>query len=189
MNTEQKLGIKVFYYYLSKRLLIGVLLLIVSFIFLSFKGAIVSKIAFLFSVKLALAIISSFIFILFTASVILIIGGLFMSWMDYISCVFTLDEASFNIRRGIFNKREVSIPYRQIQDINIEQTFNHRMMGVSKLIILTAGNDDKGKEGGSEGIFEVIDSRVAKDVRKSILQKTSIETVTEVKTPNTILTS
>jgi uncharacterized membrane protein YdbT with pleckstrin-like domain len=69
------------------------------------------------------------------------------------------------------SKKEISIPYRQIQDINIEQTFYFKMMGVSKLVVLTAGSDDNDKEGEAEGIFEVIDSSVAEKIREELLQK------------------
>ncbi|GEM_PF-5920884 len=48
MNTNQKLGIKVFYYYLSKKITAGIILLVVSFIFSFFKSSIVSKMIMIF---------------------------------------------------------------------------------------------------------------------------------------------
>jgi len=184
MGTSQKLGIKVFYYYLSKKISVGLLLLIASIVFSSLKSAIISKIIFLFPKSLSTAIVSYFSIGLFIVSILLIFGGLLMSWFNYINLSFTLDENSFNIRRGIFSKKEVSIPYRQIQDVDIEQTFFNRMMGVGKLVILTAGNDDHDKEGESEGVFRVIDYKVAEQMRKDILQRTNVQTVREVKNNN-----
>ncbi len=181
MNNEQKLGIKVFYYYLSKRVIAGLLLFLVSLFVSSYKSLIVSKLITIFSLNNSIDIFNYITSALYLIFVLFIIVGVVMSWLDYISCNFTLDENAFIIRRGILNKKEVSIPYRQIQDIDIEQTFNNKMLGVSKLVVLTAGNDDNDKEGESEGIFEVIDSKVAEQLRDDLLQRANIQTVKEVR--------
>ena len=98
-----------------------------------------------------------------------------MSWINYISCEYSLDENAFSIRRGIFNKKEVFIPYRQIENINIDQTLNFKMMGVSKLTVDTAGNDNNA--GKPEVVFDVIDSRIAVSIRDFILQRTNLEVI------------
>ncbi len=181
MGTEQKLGIRVFYYYLWRNVSIGIVLLIISFVVTFLKNAIISVIVFAISPNIAGISVSYFIVGLFAVSVLFIAGGFLMSWLNYISCTFTLDNASFNIKRGILSKRETSIPYRQIQDISIEQTLYDRMMGVSKLIILTAGNDENDKEGEAEGLFDVIDSNIGAKIREDILTRTNVQMVQEVK--------
>jgi len=45
------------------------------------------------------------------------------------------------------------------------------MMGVCKLTILTAGNDNNDREGEAEGVFQVIDINIAKNLQNTILQK------------------
>ena len=182
MDAKQRLGIKVFYYYLSQKILVGFLLLLVSFFIYSSKDGLISKMMILFPLSIASSIFSYFIGVLYIVALLLIIIGSLISWLDYISCDFTLDENAFIIRRGILNKKEISIPYRQIQDIDIEQTFNNKMMGVSKLVILTAGNDNNDKEGESEGIFQVIDSNIAEKMRADILERANIQEVKEVRT-------
>lgn len=82
------------------------------------------------------------------------------------------------------SKKEVSIPYRQIQNINIEQTFSHKMMRVSKLIILTAGSDNADKVGESEGVFEIIDSELALKIREELLKRTNTQIIKENQNPN-----
>ncbi len=181
MENEQKLGIRVFYYYLSKRVGMGILLFLVASIFALFKNALALKIISIFGISIISSIFNYITLTLYIVSLILIVRGIFVSWLDYINCTFTLDETSFNIKRGIMNKKELSIPYRQIQDISIEQTFYNKLLGVSKLNILTAGNDNYDRNGESEGIFEVIDSNIAENIRKSIFQKTNVQTVKEVK--------
>ncbi|MFZ1019383.1 MAG: PH domain-containing protein [Minisyncoccia bacterium] len=181
MDTSQKLGIKVFYYYLSKRVSIGAVLLIGSFFFSFFQNSIGSVLAPVLGEKAASAILYDLDGILFFVSILFIAGAFLISWLDYISCTFALDEDSFVIRRGILNKKEISIPYRQIQDIDIEQSFYHKIIGVSRLVILTAGNDEKDKEKESEGTFWVIDATLAERLRGDLLQKTSVQKVDEVK--------
>jgi len=175
MNTNQKLGIRVFYYYLSKRILTGIILLIISFFISSLKSVMISKLVLVFPLTTTTSIVSGFIIGLFILSFLLIVFGLFISWFEYISFNFILSENALIIRRGFFSKKEISIPYRQIENIDIEQSFNFKMMGVSKLVILTAGNDNNDKEGESEGVFEVIDSKIAVNIREIILQKTNIQ--------------
>ena len=171
MNTKQKLGIRVLYFYLSRRITIGLLLLFAFIILSSTQSFIASTISPLLGMKTSLALIHYLSFGLFLISILLILVGIFMSWLDYIGCTFSLEEQSIKINRGILNKKEVSIPYRQVQDITIEQTFYNRMMGVSRLVILTAGDDNNDKEGESEGIFEVVDSKLAEKMRSDILSK------------------
>jgi len=175
MNTSQKLGIKVFYYYLSKKISAGIALLVVSFIISSFKDSMVSGLNSFLSLITATSIVTYFINGLFIVSVLLLVLGGLMSWFKYISCDFTLGENAFSIRKGVLSKKEVSIPYRQIQNIDIEQSFNFKMMGVCKLVILTAGNDNNDKDGESEGVFDVIDFKVASSIKEMILQKTNIQ--------------
>lgn len=180
MNSSQKLGIKVFYYYLSKRILGGVVLLIVSFFVSSSKDLIVSKLGSFLSIENSLSIASYFITGLFIVSILLIIFGILISWLSYISFEFTLSENSISITKGILSKKETSIPYRQIQNINIEQSFNYKMMGISKLVILTAGNDSNDTVGEAEGEFAVIQSDVAEKIKGYILEKANLQVVKNV---------
>jgi len=175
MEQEQKLGIKVFYYYLYKKILIGLVLLIVSMIILSLKDAMILKLAFLFSISVAGKIIGSLITGLFILTFLALAGGIFLSWLNYISCTFILSDLSIVIKKGILSKKIITIPYRQIQDISIEQSFSDRLMNVCKLAILTAGNDSNDKEGEAEGVFNIIDINIAKNLQNTILQKNNLQ--------------
>ena len=87
---------------------------------------------------------------------------------------FVLSPDAFKIRRGVFHKEEFAIPYRQIQNIEIERTFRQQMLGLSTLIILTAGNE-AGQTGSDapEGIIESVDREVAERVRDELLRRAS----------------
>lgn len=174
MENEQKLGIKVFYYYLYQKIVIGIILLIASFVVLSFKANITSIFNSVFSHNTSLSITNYIIITFFIVSFITIVSEILTSWISYIRIIFTLDENSITIKSGIFNKKEISIPYRQIQDVTITQKVSQRMMGVSSLVILTAGHDNNDKEGEAEGMFEVIDSEIAQKMRVTILERSNV---------------
>ena len=173
MQNNQKLGLKVFYYYLSKNILAGIILFIISMLIASLKVAAISKLTYIMKVGTATVIMGYLITGLFIVSTLVLIIGALISWVKYISCTFTIGENSLSIKRGIVSKKEVSIPFRQIQDVSIEQSFSKRMMGISKLVILTAGNDSNDKEGEAEGVFEMIDAKLAQQIRDDLLQKSN----------------
>ena len=70
----------------------------------------------------------------------------FVAYLTYTNYLFMLDDDALKIRRGILSKEEVAIPYRQIQDVDVEQNISDRMWGVARLAILTAGHEEA-KEG------------------------------------------
>jgi membrane protein YdbS with pleckstrin-like domain len=75
----------------------------------------------------------------------------------YDSFYFTLDETGFQKEYGIINKVSVSIPYQQIQNVNITRSLADRMLGLSRLNIETAGSStSKAREiaGGSKSRAE-----------------------------------
>ena len=173
MEKETKLGLKVFYYYLSRRILFGIILLIISFIFLFIKESVLVKILFFLPATTATGLVSIIITFIFLASFAFLAGGMTLAWIRYISCTFSLNDVAISVKRGFLNKKEIAIPYRQIQNVNIEQSFLHRMMGICKLIIQTAGNDNNDTEGEDAGIFDVIDFNLAQTVKNALLEKSS----------------
>lgn len=103
------------------------------------------------------------------------------SWLIYTNYRYMLDDDSLKIKRGILNKEEIAIPYRQIQDINIERNLTYQMFGMSRLVILTAGHEDEPHpEGEAEGILPAIDKTLAEKLQDELLKRTDIQRVTEV---------
>jgi uncharacterized membrane protein YdbT with pleckstrin-like domain len=162
---------RAFYYYLYKKILIGLVFLVVSIIVLSSQTSISQGLSSVLPASAANTIVGYLTSSLFIISFLALAIGVFLSWLNYISCTFILGDLSFVIKRGILSKKIETIPYKQIQDITIEQSFSSRLMGVCKLVILTAGNDNNDKEKESEGVFGVIDINIAKNLQSTILQK------------------
>ncbi len=84
------------------------------------------------------------------------------------------------IRRGIFNTNETSIPYRQIQDVDLVQSLINKIIGVTRIAILTAGHEDKSGDTDldfSEATLPAIDYADALVIRESLLSKANVQKV------------
>jgi len=114
---------------------------------------------------------------------VLVLGIIiFMGWLTYKNYTFALGEDSLKIRRGILSKEEVAIPYRQIQDVDIERDLSFQMLGLSKIVILTAGHEDeKDSDDESEGILPAIDKDLASWLQAELLKRADVQKVSEEK--------
>jgi uncharacterized membrane protein YdbT with pleckstrin-like domain len=121
--------------------------------------------------------------ILFVFSLLIAIISLIYAWLTYINYVFLMAEDSFKIKRGILSKTEDAIPYHQIQNVDIERSFMFQMLGLSRLIILTAGHEDESPKGGdeAEGVISAIDKEIAGVLQSELLRRANVQKVTETK--------
>lgn len=117
----------------------------------------------------------------FIAFFLIFLLSAFIGWLVYINFVFFLDTDAVKIRRGIFNKQEVAIPYRQIQDVDIERNFAYQILGLSELVILTAGHEEKDQGGESEGVLPALDKDLADSLRDELLRRANVEKIVEEK--------
>ena len=106
-----------------------------------------------------------------------------VSWLIYINYKFSLGEDSLKIKRGILNKEEIAIPYRQIQDVDIERDLSFQLFGLSRIVILTAGHDDDKPDGDdeSEGILPALDKNLAEWLQSELLRRANVQKVVETK--------
>jgi uncharacterized membrane protein YdbT with pleckstrin-like domain len=106
---------------------------------------------------------------------------LFIAWLIYSRFKFCLGEDSLKIKKGLLEKEEISIPYRQIQDVDIKRDFSFQMMGLSRIMILTAGHEDEKPSGDndSEGILPAIDKDLAEWLQAELLKRANVQKVTE----------
>jgi len=179
-NMNQGLGFRTFILYIVKGILPGFILMFLAFVVLSAKNWIVGS--FLTSGytnadginRIVLFVIGG----LYILSIIILIIGLLVNLLTYAGCRFSLDDYGFKLHRGIISRNEVSIPYHQIQDVNVDQTILGRLLGVGKLIILTAGNEEKLQNGEeSEIVFQMIDIPIAKFLQKELIEKSAVQLV------------
>ena len=114
------------------------------------------------------------LFVLATAITFLI------AWLVYVTYKYCLGDDSLKIKRGILNKEEVAIPYRQIQDVDIKRDLSFQMIGLSRIVILTAGHEDeKPEDDESEGILPALDKDLAEWMQAELLKRANVQKVTE----------
>lgn len=130
------------------------------------------------------ASISSAISFLIVITLVLFIIVFFVGLFDYYKYSFTLEEFDIRMKRGLVKKTEKSIPYRQIQNINIERNPTYQILGLSKVILETAGHEEVGEEGTSEEVIEAIDKNIAEQLRDMLQNKIGVQIV-RPETPTT----
>ncbi len=110
----------------------------------------------------------------------LIVGAviIFMAIMMYehhAQHKFMLDDHSFHIRRGILMVKEKLIPYRHIQNVDLEQPYHYRIFGVVRLNITTARvdtfTDEKDKKYDSKHLIPLMDKKLAKELSHFLVTK------------------
>ncbi len=103
-----------------------------------------------------------------------------VSWLIYKNYQFSLDEDALKIKRGVLEKEEISIPYRQIQDVDIDRSLAFQMVGLSRIIILTAGHEDEKpstESGESEGVLPALDKDLAEWLREELLKRANVQKI------------
>lgn len=92
---------------------------------------------------------------------------------------FMLDNHSFHIRRGILMVKEKVIPYRHIQNVDLEQPYHYRLFGVVRLNITTARVDTfseekdakKKHQHDSNHLIPLIDKKIAKELSHFLVSR------------------
>jgi uncharacterized membrane protein YdbT with pleckstrin-like domain len=175
----QKLGWRTLMIFVLQRIQAPLLLLVVSIILFAIQGQ-----PFLISpqfgnlnpyVDLSAAVAFG-LFILF------FILGFFVAWLTYINYKFCFGEDSLRIKRGILNKEEIAIPYRQIQDVDLIRDFSFMILGLSRIIILTAGHEDHDPsddaDARSVGLLPALDKNLAEWLQAQLLKRANVQKVT-----------
>ena len=103
-----------------------------------------------------------------------------VAWLIYVNYKFMLGEDALKIKRGILSKEEVAMPYRQIQDVDIERDLGFQMMGLSRIVILTAGAEvEKSDDDQSEGILPALDKDLAEWLQAELLKRANVQKVVQ----------
>ncbi len=187
-NVEQRLGRHTWLLLLAKKTTTSIGLLLLAVILGSAKDFIGQGLSGIFSfvakdtVTASHVISSSVSFIavvILVIAVIMFIIGYTIARMHFRNYTFTLEEFGLKLKKGIFDIKEVSIPYRQIQSVDVARTVAYQMFGVSRLIIMTAGDDDAKQKGGAENdtIFDPIDADIAEEIRVMLQRRIGVQVV------------
>ncbi|AOW10098.1 PH domain-containing protein [Flavobacterium gilvum] len=99
-----------------------------------------------------------------TLVVFLIIG--IVSYLKYLNFTFYIDKENneFIITEGVFNKTKTAIQLFKIQQVNINQSFIQKLVGVYELAVDTAGSNK------NEGNIKAISHDLALDLKARLLE-------------------
>ena len=164
--------------FVLQRILAPLLLLVVSFILLSIEGQ-------PYLVTAQFGNLNPYVgyaaLITFGLSILFGILGFLVAWLIYINYKFCFGEDSLRIKRGILNKEEIAIPYRQIQDVDLVRDFSFMILGLSRIIILTAGHEDHDPsddaDARSVGLLPAIDKNLAEWLQAQLLKRANVQKV------------
>lgn len=173
------LGLKTFWVFLLEKLNAPMVLLLISVVLFAIEGQPFLLIKGVGNITpyINYGAEACFGIFLFMLAVILIV-----TWIEYRTYKYCLGENSLKIKRGLFTKEEVAIPYRQIQDVDIRRDLYFQMMGLSRIIILTAGTEDENpKDSESEGILPALDKNLCEWMQAQLLERANVQKVVEEK--------
>ncbi len=114
---------------------------------------------------------------LYIFDLFLFMAGYIISKLQYIYYTFTLEEFDLRLKKGIFNIEIVSIPYRQIQDVNINRSLFYRLIGVSRIIIESAGHEDSKEQSETQILLEPIDKEMAEEIRQLLQRRIGVQVI------------
>ncbi|MES2653593.1 MAG: PH domain-containing protein [Bacteroidota bacterium] len=111
------------------------------------------------------------LFYIFIGIAVLTLIALVFSYLSYRKFTFYLDSTKqeFIINKGIFNRTLLTIQLDKIQQVNINQSFLQKIIGVFSLKIDTPGGDS------NEVSINAIDEKIAYSLKEHLLNGQKIE--------------
>lgn len=104
---------------------------------------------------------------------------LIWSWLWYQSFQYQLTDTEFRKEFGVIHKHYVSIPYEQVQNVDIHRGIFDRILGLSELLIQTAGLsetrlDPKLHRVTAEGHLPGLSKHEAENLRSELVKRASL---------------
>lgn len=107
-------------------------------------------------------------------------GGLGIARLRYKAAKIMLDASALRIVSGLLHIKEVAIPFRRIQTVEIHQSPVHRLIGVGRVVISTTTDLDNPSEIESEAdeeIIPIMDYDLARAVANQLTTRAEVETI------------
>ena len=115
----------------------------------------------------------------FLSSALFVCFG-FAGFLEYISTRFTVTDTALTVSTGEINRREIVIPFSQVETINISSTPGLRLLGLSTFVVKTSaqnGVDVSKDDSEPDAVLPVISTSLAKELQDHILSISSKRTV------------
>ncbi len=115
--------------------------------------------------------------VLFFLAIILGGIGILVNYLRYICFKFTLEEFGLRMRKGVLRVEEISIPYRQMQNVDVTRPLFYRILGLSRLVILSAGHEQIEEGDQTDTVFDPIDSEIAEEIRTLLGRRIGVQVI------------
>jgi len=186
IGQEQHLGQKAFILILLRRISGGLLLLLLFIFILFISKFLLSSVTQIINStttnntstsQLATQILSLTTIIIFVISIVLIIIGIIIAILEYKNYSYQFNEFDLIMRTGILDKKETIIPYRQIQDINIDRPLFYQIFGLSNITLKSSGAEEAGEQKMTEINIEPIDKNISNEIQIMLERKIGVQVV------------
>ena len=186
LGKEQHLGYKAFILFVIRRMLAGIILLAVVLaivIFANNLSAIVRNIVSLTNVSkenvsgVASTVLIYISIVIFWLGALGCFFGILIACLEYMNLTFTFNEFDIIMKKGILDRKENSIPYRQIQDVNLDRPLIYQVFGLSKLVLRTSGTEEKNEHGLTEINISPIEKNLAEEIQQMLERKIGVQVV------------
>ena len=114
---------------------------------------------------------------LFFLAIILGGAGVLINYLRYICFKFTLEEFGLRLRKGVLRVEEISIPYRQMQNVDVTRPLFYRILGLSRLVVLSAGHEQAEEGDQTDTVFDPIDSEISEEIRTLLGRRIGVQVI------------
>ncbi len=184
-DSYQRLSRKTFFVLLLQNSFAAITVTFVWLAFVFIKTLKISTFSFFSNAQDTVALTSTILDFAIVLGLILVLLSWLIALIDsiirYFTFYFMLSSDGIIIKQGLLHIKEISIPYRHIEDININQSLLYQVLRVCKLNMLTSGQDqDNNPDHSSEIEFPVMEKTLADDLKKELLTRSNIQITSEV---------
>lgn len=184
VGRPQHLGRKTLAMMILRGVAPAVVLLILVIIFSFFKDSIIQQMTFTTVGSITppvsngfASLIPLFIPTIFFLAIIFGGIGIIMSSLQYSFFTFTLEEFGLKLKRGVFNVEEITIPYRQMQDVDVTRPIIYRLFGLSRLVVFSAGHEKPNEPEQTDTVFDPIDYEIAEEIRQLLERRIGVQVI------------
>lgn len=114
-------------------------------------------------------------------AIVSIVMTIISTRLNYKNYTFTFEQFGMRLRRGMVRTTELTIPYRQMQNVSIDRGFFHQLTGTSRVIINSAGNEEPATrftpEEETNIILDPIETQIAEEIRLLLQRKIGVQVV------------
>lgn len=109
---------------------------------------------------------------------ILWVVAIIRTFVKHITFYFMLSSHGISIKTGLIHINETTVPYRHIENVDINQPLIYRLFGMCKLDIVTGGEDDDLKNKHTLDVqFPIIEKTLADDIKKEMFERSNAQVV------------